>query len=1108
MHEQPRNQSAHISTLDYMQIDDVAATTEDSSSQMNDVIFQDRESFESTLGDLQSNKKALISTLTNLADEYHLFSQEIVQIIEKYFDDTNKTNKLNVLYLIDSIIKNHPGIYLSLFSKNLRANFVRVFKEGKEGVRKSLHKLRNTWTEILSSKFLYPLDTEIYQLDRGWPLDEYHPQIKSQDENSKRSSEKLHHDTIQVLKINNNRHATKRCSSESTVIENAKLPRRVNSSLFGNKDIDSRITPTPHLRNQLATDIKNKSSGLILNVDSQQMPKTIIGNKHQSSTWINTVPSTNIIAPQSLNALNTSVPESQSSQSQMKPNCKQESKSMTINTLGAVKNTQIIHYSGNSKIELPPPDMSLLKRIKSDTMSCIILDGQLRIIRHYGDTAVVFLANDDPRIITFQEGTRYFQVNKSTIELQFNDVEMPLYFDGNVHMIKLGTPTRELYIDGEWFQSHFNGQEIKVTIGNEEIGASLHGPVPKVVIGHKTDLVVASINLIIDHSKVQTIFLDAKPQIVQFGDIECTLEFVDSLKRVLLNGKPFPVDFGGFEKAIILNDKKHYLRFSKLPKNVLPGHTKIIGMKGEQAIPVQPKLYTDKKLGLNKVKSQVSMNPSKLVSGESSQLLKNPTNMASREFSSNSPLKINEPVDVLALLQKLIATGIVPSSNTFSTKQETSGSDSIAPEIPSFDEKFIKNKKNAAKTVKELYDGQSCSNCGKRFHRDVAFKLSDHYDRHFQENVKMRLAKSIMQSRCFYKTVEEWQQQQDEETPASTESNFFEAAKMKNIQEKITNDTEQPSVKCSNNLDDAACVMCYDKFDVYFHQELEEWHYKPTILYDNKNLHPICLEDYKKFYDEESSKVDLTVELEKSEAIHMNENFIREEPVNQTEKDSDSDGANETVELHVLESNVPIMNESSNSGTENSDDIEVIEPAPKIIKVEEIEDSSDDEVNATSNNDTKKILETRRKEIELSRSIQKTVLETPKDVPLIFHGVKIKEEPMDISEMEFDEIPRGVLDSTKVTMQSTIDGNIEFDKAIQIVPKLNPIKLNIINTEKKSVTAKSIKTVEKVIETVDKQQELHPLIPATIKPNLKRKHFSTLPKVVKGKEVSSLCSIS
>ncbi|CAB0039700.1 unnamed protein product [Trichogramma brassicae] len=99
--------------------------------------------------------------------------------------------------------------------------------------------------------------------------------------------------------------------------------------------------------------------------------------------------------------------------------------------------------------------------------------------------------------------------------------------------------------------------------------------------------------------------------------------------------------------------------------------------------------------------------------------------------------------------------------------------------------------------------------------------------------------------------------------------------------------------------------------------------------------------------------------------------------------------------------------------------------------------------------------------------------------------------------MEFDEIPRGVLDSTKVTMQSTIDGNIEFDKAIQIVPKLNPIKLNIINTEKKSVTAKSMKTVEKVIETVDKQQELHPLIPATIKPNLKGKNFSTMPKVVK-----------
>lgn len=75
-----------------------------------------------------------------------------------------------------------------------------------------------------------------------------------------------------------------------------------------------------------------------------------------------------------------------------------------------------------------------------------------------------------------------------------------------------------------------------------------------------------------------------------------TLEFIDSLQTVLLNGRPFKVEFGGLPKPIIVRDKKHFIRFSVLPRGVRPGYVKIAGMRGEEPIeaPPTPPLLTQK----------------------------------------------------------------------------------------------------------------------------------------------------------------------------------------------------------------------------------------------------------------------------------------------------------------------------------------------------------------------------------------------------------------------------------------------------------------------------------------------------------------------------------
>lgn len=53
------------------------------------------------------------------------------------------------------------------------------------------------------------------------------------------------------------------------------------------------------------------------------------------------------------------------------------------------------------------------------------------------------------------------------------------------------------------------------------------------------------------------------------------------MQVVLLNGRPFNVEFDGLPKPIIVAGKKHFIGFSGLPQGFRPGYVKIKGMKGE-----------------------------------------------------------------------------------------------------------------------------------------------------------------------------------------------------------------------------------------------------------------------------------------------------------------------------------------------------------------------------------------------------------------------------------------------------------------------------------------------------------------------------------------------
>ncbi|XP_078078009.1 pre-mRNA cleavage complex 2 protein Pcf11 isoform X1 [Mustelus asterias] len=135
--------------------------------------------YQSSLEDLTFNSKPHINNLTILAEENLKYSPEIVKLIEAQITKAPASEKLPVMYLMDSIVKNVGGSYISLFAQNLSPVFSSVFEKVDESTRKSLFKLRSTWDEMFQLTKLYALDVKVNKLDPAWPIKPLPPNVNS-----------------------------------------------------------------------------------------------------------------------------------------------------------------------------------------------------------------------------------------------------------------------------------------------------------------------------------------------------------------------------------------------------------------------------------------------------------------------------------------------------------------------------------------------------------------------------------------------------------------------------------------------------------------------------------------------------------------------------------------------------------------------------------------------------------------------------------------------------------------------------------------------------------------------------------------------------------------
>lgn len=245
---------------------------------------------------------------------------------------------------------------------------------------------------------------------------------------------------------------------------------------------------------------------------------------------------------------------------------------------------------GTPGFTIPPTDFKVLEYIDQDPVKTIQIDGVPREIRFYGETAIIMLDWDDPREIKFLPGCRRVTFdNKDSVVLSFNEPYKQVEIDDQVFDIRFGAPTRELFINGRWFECFFGGQPLGVIIDGKPRLVHLEGPLPQVDIGKvkRTDLVAGKINLIVNATQMCPVYLDAKVQKFMINGHFFTVRFVDSLRTVMINEQPFKVEYGDLPKPIFVENEKYFIRFTALPRNVKPGHIKIANMEGS-SLPMIP----------------------------------------------------------------------------------------------------------------------------------------------------------------------------------------------------------------------------------------------------------------------------------------------------------------------------------------------------------------------------------------------------------------------------------------------------------------------------------------------------------------------------------------
>jgi hypothetical protein len=376
-----------------------------------------------------------------------------------------------------------------------------------------------------------------------------------------------------------------------------------------------------------------------------------------------------------------------------------------------------------------------LELVANDPVKSIEIDNVLRTIRFYGEEGTIVMTREDG---TNEIYDLNFKPDNTSVtrNIVFDDkivipvpVHSPEYtefvLDGQPHRVKIGAPTRELWIDGRWYSVYFDNL-IRIPLGNGPLkSVFLEGPPPNVDIGNliRSDLCAGTVQLLIDGDINTSVvmFLDSKPQRVDIDGKPHIFRFVEDLQTLLINGHPFRTAFGGDPMVVYVNQVKHYLRLTTLPKGVRTGQPLKLRIDTDQQDLVPTPIGTnensqdgmpdDKGANLDRF---LNVMPSPTVAKAAKEYVKHiPAYSADQDSVKESRLEekkvVESPVDVLKLWASLVGAGLIKSGDAGSIPgldSTTSPSTSTPKRVTTTTTKAnddIKNEEAAGKDLKANY---------------------------------------------------------------------------------------------------------------------------------------------------------------------------------------------------------------------------------------------------------------------------------------------------------------------------------------------------------------------------------------------------------------------
>ncbi|XP_065337867.1 pre-mRNA cleavage complex 2 protein Pcf11-like isoform X1 [Cloeon dipterum] len=751
-----------------------------------------------------------------------------------------------------------------------------------------------------------------------------------------------------------------------------------------------------------------------------------------------------------------------------------------------------------NRADLPPPDPRELALAKANYPRDLVIDGLSRMVRYYGDETFILLSYDDPREVSFfpEERTIEFE-NGYKVTMMIGSPPKDVMIGGSMHRIKLGAPTRELNIDGVDYSCYFGGAPIQIELNGRPMRVQLHGPPPRVKIGEfrRTDYCAGKITMSIDAMAHVPVFLDATHQLVQIGGVPHVIRFVDSLRRVLINGQPFVFDYGGLPQPVWVHGHRHYIGLTALPPGLVPGRVILVNMEGgrlpsppQTAQPPQEESHVPA-LPMIGAKSSTSVAIKKGPLDKTSEPRKTPltrsilntkphldvlsnlipsapiASSSSYSYQSHKDKEADKeaaipalPADLAELMAKLTEHGFIQSANAVEGKKKEEVEKKEQYKPVTFAPESLKTRQTGA--YAGLYCGIQCSTCGLRFAPEQTLKYSQHLDWHFRQNRRDKDSAKKAQSRKWYYDVSDWIQFEEIEDLEERAQSLFETQAEEEKAEE--GEVEVPSVAATEN--EEHCEVCHEHFENFFAQDKEEWHLRDAVRVEGLVYHPHCYQDLQNRLNNTAESTDMNESSKEEEA---------EEPAKVEEPES-AEVAPEEEKMEVEQEMAKVEDAEEDKG--------------QLVKVKS-EPHSEDEVPEQT--------------VKAEAEVESTAMPE----------VKVKSEPMDFEEEDVaPPLVQATVDTTTSELKSSIDGNVELsDAATHVAPPAAKIKITI-TTPAPAPPVKQPEEAAPEAETPEAEEDEAPMAPPRdlefeLKPRLRGRKLTEMPPVLKGREDSALCSI-